>query len=601
MKIMKKQSIYALMSAIALTGAVGFSSCSSSSNDEVINNPDFYPETNSVKTQFAISLQDNVLNNKTRMAADNVQKDGYIKQFKGISGMKLLPFDGNTLNGAVVSLTPDIDATASGSTDGTTEKVKVYSNVQLQTGTDRILFYGHAQVGTEGFSDGALIMPTSYASTAGINFSPKPINDSKETITGNAGYAVCTNLLTLMTSVANSKTASPVTTWGPAGDGETRIADPAMQTMYNNFVSMQAGSSQMVKDALEDLYNELATIIAANDGRKALAEAIQTSILASNANSVSEGKLTLDSKYSGYPGNFNLPDGAAYIKWDATNKRFNDNAIDGSGTITPLAHYAYPANIQYFVDSPIKTQTSKVLDESKTWNDNLALYTGTNAGTKVEASTRSVALVNQVKYGVARFDVSVAQLNNNSYYDRNGVVVNVTNGFTLKGIIVGGQKPVDYKFEQTTGISYSMYDNVMPSNKTITPTIGTGTNYTLVLQNKENDTEGINFALELINNGADFEGKDGIVPAGGTFYLVGNLLPASATNYATADSGIKDYVFKQDYYTSATCTIGNGSLEGSGGLAEATNCLPDLTAPAMELGFSVDLTWKAGLLFDVVF
>lgn len=597
---MKKNSIYALMSAIALAGTIGFSSCSSSS-DEVITNPDFNPEENTVKTQFAISLQDNVLNNKTRMAADNVQKDGYIKQFKGISGMKLLPFDGTTMNGSVVSLSPDIEATAAGSEDVNTEKVKVYSNVILHTGTDRILFYGHAQAGTEGFSDGALIMPTSYTSTDGITFSPKPINASKTDITGSAGYAKCTNLLALMTSVANSKTASPVTTWGPPGDGETRITDPAMLTMYNNFVSMQAGSSQMIKDALEDIYNELTTIIAAEDGRKTLAEAIQASILASGANTVSAGKLTLGSNYAGYPGNINLPDGAAYIKWDATNKEFLDNAIDGSGTITPLTNYAYPANIQYFVDSSIKTQTSKVLNEEKSWAENLAAYTGEGSGTEVAASTRSVALTDQVKYGVARFDVSVAKLKEGTYYDRNGAVVNISNGFTLKGIIIGGQKPVNYKFEQTTGTPYSIYDNVMPTNKSINTSTGTDVNYTLVLQNKENETDGVKFALELINNGADFEGQDGIIPAGGTFYLVGNLLPAQATNYAGADDGIKDFVFKQDYYTVATCTIDNGTTAGAGGLANATNCLPDLTAPAMELGFSVDLTWKAGLSFNVVF
>ena len=52
---MKKLFNLALFGAIALTGAVGFSSCSSSS-DEVINNPNYDPETNTVKTEFTISL-----------------------------------------------------------------------------------------------------------------------------------------------------------------------------------------------------------------------------------------------------------------------------------------------------------------------------------------------------------------------------------------------------------------------------------------------------------------------------------------------------------------------------------------------------------------
>ena len=598
---MKKNSIYALMSAIALAGAVGFSGCSSS--DDVIDNPDYNPEDNTVKTQFAISLQNNVLN-KTRMAADNVQKDGTLAQFKGITGMCLLPFNSSsavtsssTLNGSVITLTPDIEASTSGAAN---EKVKVYSGVQIHTETNRFLFYGHAKSGEEGFEHGALVIPTSFASLSDINFAPKPINATINT--SGEPYGVCKKLLELMTSVANAKAGN--VTWGPttvAGESQTPVV--ALQSMYNKFITMQAGSSQMVKDALEDIYNELNTMATTNeDAGHDLAVAIRTAILA-NANTVSgtagSQTLTLAAAYSGYPGNLNLPDGAAYIKWNAETKKFEDNAINGTGNITPLTQYAYPANIQYFVESPIKTQTSAVLDETKTWAENLASYA--SGGTSVDASTRSVALVNQIKYGVARFDVSVAALKAGDYYDKKGVVVNVTNGFTLKGIIIGGQKPVDFKFEYKDGLSYTIYDNVMPTSKTITTSTGTGTNYTLVLQNKESDDNGINFALELVNNGADFEGKDGVIPAGGTFYLVGNLLPADATNYSGADDAIKNYVFKQDYYTIANCTIDNGTTGGVGGLANATNCLPDLTAPSMELGFSVDLTWKAGLEFDVTF
>ena len=68
---MKKNYVYALMSAIALAGAVSFSACSSS--DEIIDNPDYNPEANSVKTQFSISLPWDKNNSKTRQAGDVVQ------------------------------------------------------------------------------------------------------------------------------------------------------------------------------------------------------------------------------------------------------------------------------------------------------------------------------------------------------------------------------------------------------------------------------------------------------------------------------------------------------------------------------------------------
>lgn len=600
---MKKYSIYAFMSAIALTGAVCFSSCSSSS-DEVIPNPDYNPEDNVVKAQFAIALQDNVLNSKTRMSADNVQAGGTLAQFKGIKGMTLLPFSASSttaLNGSVITLSPDIDKSTSGTA---TEKVKVFSNVNIQTGTDRFLFYGQAKDGSAGFEHGALKIPTDFSAFSTMKFEPQPIN-ATITQTG-AEYTVCTKLLELMTSVANTKTGT--TTWGPAGTGETQTTVVALQSMYSKFISMKAGSSQMVKDALEDLYNELNTMATTDtDPGYALATAIRTSILASGANSVSgtpgSQTLSLGAVYSGYPANLNLPDGAARIKWDSTNKEFVDESLAGSGNVTALTKYAYPANIQYFVNSIIKTQTSKVLVESDDWATNIAKYA--SGGTIVDADTRSVALVEKVKYGVGRFDVSVAALNGNPYYDKAGNPVTVTDGFTLKGIIVGGQKPVNYLFEQVTteGTStYTMYDNQIPTSNLIKASTATGTNYTLVLQNKESDTNGINFALELVNNGADFEGKDGVIPAGGTFYLIGNLLPGNATNKGEVDDAIKNFVFKQDYSTTATCTIQNGSTEGGEvGLGCATNCLPDLTAPTMELGFSVDLSWKAGLQFNVNF
>ena len=52
---MKKINQLALMGAIALTGAVGFSSCSSS-DDAVVNNPNYDPIKNEVKAQFVFNV-----------------------------------------------------------------------------------------------------------------------------------------------------------------------------------------------------------------------------------------------------------------------------------------------------------------------------------------------------------------------------------------------------------------------------------------------------------------------------------------------------------------------------------------------------------------
>ena len=86
---MKKNLKYALLSAIAFVGAVSFSACSSS--DEIVDNPDYNPETNSVKTQFTISLPQNVVKT-TRQSAETVQNAQNVSSFRGFDNMVLIPY-----------------------------------------------------------------------------------------------------------------------------------------------------------------------------------------------------------------------------------------------------------------------------------------------------------------------------------------------------------------------------------------------------------------------------------------------------------------------------------------------------------------------------
>jgi hypothetical protein len=68
-------------------------------------------------------------------------------------------------------------------------------------------------------------------------------------------------------------------------------------------------------------------------------------------------------------------------------------------------------------------------------------------------------------------------------------------------------------------------------------------------------------------------------------------------------------VFKQDYTTTAEFTFGAGTADTDGdgksdtpaGFANAYTTIPDLRTPELELGFSVDLSWKPGLTFNITF
>jgi len=104
----------------------------------------------------------------------------------------------------------------------------------------------------------------------------------------------------------------------------------------------------------------------------------------------------------------------------------------------------------------------------------------------------------------------------------------------------------------------------------------------------ENGTDNVRVAVEMVNTtGKDFYGAGNqLIKAGAKFYVVAELVAAQATQ----TSG---HVFKQDYTTTANLTLKN--------LKTAYNTIPDLRTPKLELGFSVDLSWKEGHTYDVNF
>ena len=72
--------------------------------------------------------------------------------------------------------------------------------------------------------------------------------------------------------------------------------------------------------------------------------------------------------------------------------------------------------------------------------------------------------------------------------------------------------------------------------------------------------------------------------------MVGKLDPANQT-LTGVTSPTNPAVFMPDYQTTVTAKIST--------LKNAYNTIPDLRATNMQLGLSVDLTWTAGLTFEV--
>ena len=225
-------------------------------------------------------------------------------------------------------------------------------------------------------------------------------------------------------------------------------------------------------------------------------------------------------------------------------------------------------------------------------------------------------ILNPIQYAVGRLDATVKLGDATTLYDKNGeaYAVNTTDGFTVTGILIGGQKQVKYDFTtNTTADEYTIYDNITKSNGIIPAKLTTASavNYTLALETEAGAS--VYVAVELLNNGADFQGIDGVVPAGCKFYLVGKLDPTTVpTTDTTNNPNGLTQVFKQDHKTIADFTIPTGYVKtdiaaghfdpttgNTVGLGKAYNTIPDLRTPQLELGLSVDMTWQSGLSFDV--
>ena len=586
---MNKFNRFALMSAIALTGAAGFTACSS--EDELANtNPTFDGE--SVKTQFTINVP--AASKSTRLGTDIVQgQDRPV--FRGMDNINMFAFktteQGDTASVVTTSNTPEKaylgmgGITQDGLQSGTNSKV--YYDIDIPTEVNRFLFYGEATrvQGTTDKDNGRL----------NATYPTSTVNDIKfelQTIANNGNTTTEGTLLTALNNVAQAKKDSPETYWYSS-------TDEGLKSLYQAFTQLKAGSANSIREALAYLKEGLNKTgdgsfnITDNDLKNAIIAQIDAAI---DETSGSIKDLT-------YPRDINLPDGAVELKYDDTTHSFSyaTSKVDGGSSITvgssaaKISDYVYPAALYYWTDSPILVSDEvESTDYTKDWTTCLSLYGDYDSNAKkIESSTRSVALRNKIQYAVARLDLS-AWFNDNNGNVKDNVgndvdVTTTTGGMNLVGLLVGGQKNVKFNFSDVTddATEKSVYD------ASITPTaLGEETTTDVIAQTLLLETApetNVRFAIELENNtGNSFVGEDGTVPAGGRFYLIGELKYSTDSKYESMEKR----VFKQDHTTTAKVSINS--------LAHAYNTIPDLREPKLELGLSVDLEWQEGLVADVV-
>ena len=462
----------------------------------------------------------------------------------------------------------------------------------------------------------------------------------------------------------------------------------------------RAGSSFAVKRMIIDMYKII----------KAASEAVPTTAYEANAarlaslilskagqyfstetgdyNSVDIIKtyLTTASRWKGawdgnvtnlnnYPGQFHVPEGAAqlgfYKKGDARDQK------DGGGTAPqdefyyyhpnhPLVNptmtefeprkYLYPAELWYYVNSPIRTTSTDVAvadypNGVNNWKADASWTSGNWAANSAVASdTRGVAVTNSINYGVALLKSVVTTGSVTTLQDNRAALTDETtnkeisvsdSNIKLTGILVGGVNPrMNWQFTRfytanntpSAESNLSLFDGVIYDSETGDPLIkNTITNYTLVYDNYNStgasgngaqaDQNDVYISLEFKNDGDPFWGRDNLIPTGGTFYLVGKLSKPDSDQVnglasvwptdhqippvwgvngeavtATAVKGESKKiarVFMQDFTTVVTFNIGATSLQ------KAYYSVPDLRASQMSLGLSVDLQWINGLNYSV--
>ena len=336
--------------------------------------------------------------------------------------------------------------------------------------------------------------------------------------------------------------------------------------MQSIFAELKKGKSSVAKEQLSYLLTQLEAALVNESNKYNLSD------------SISAVRTVMNSFYGE---SYKLP--AAVYEFDWSKEEPNQKIEWNKDIIETDSKISYPPSLYYRTNSWPVTYSS-----SSFGNEAIAITSSMSTG---------VGLKQSVNYAVGRLDVKV-KASSSSLKDAKSKDIPLTKAggtpaFTLTGVIVGGQPAsVDFTFtNKSNEWKYMIYDNDIISGKEGITSSNTDVNtYILGLPSQKYESSVSNsgkvqIALEVRNDGVAFKGKDGIIPTGATFYLVGKLDPSSSSGTTEPKQ-----VFASDYYTTANLTIT--------GLQNAVATLPDLTTSVNDFALMVDLTWKQGISID---
>ena len=500
----------------------------------------------------------------TRQGLDVIQDEG--QEFRGLQSLTVIPFTTNG-NAVTVDDTPQILGTTGSETERVTNKNYYYwDQCKMMRGTDRVLAWGKSNpvVGKESAVQNGQLTTTLNGRMylKDITFSLKSIRETNEV------DQKAKDLADYMTAIANT------TGWSTTDDEQ-------LKSLYLNFIhadaqgsGLMAGSAAHVKAYVTELRKQL---VAMGKGTDIIAKIDDTTL-----------NGCLDNGYPSASTSLGLPDGAAALRWTngAFSVRTEATTLDN---INSLTRYTYPAELWYFVDSPIRTSDQNVAKstyQGRSWDD--LITNNYKDGTRIGGNTQSVLVEQPLQYGVARLQMTLRRITASPLKDAKDAEVHYYQAVNLPltAVIIGAQHTVGFDFkpmgEQSDLDARFIYDPIVgtPASN------GDHTVNTLVLQTY--DGEKVPVVLEFENKTDEkFTGKDGVVYPNTKFYLIGML---DATNEG---SGVYwNRVFTQDHTTQVTFEVTS--------LANAYTCMPDLLSPRLELGVQVQTKWVQSSTTTVV-
>ena len=694
---MKKNLKYAMLSAIALAGGMGFTACSTDNDVEEATsiNPTYDPVAGTVKSQFVLNIASNA---KTRSSATTVQAGG--ENFRGIDNTLLFAFKTN--GKGFVDATSAAAAAANRYDLGTVAAANSLDNdgsdshrileLAMPTGTDAMLFYGKAiKSSTDKDEEVGKVTYSIPASTAtGFSFALNNRVGENATKYEHAAQILAA-IMTKIVNVTGSYTVNTATypswtgatsltsTWKDLNPTtQDRALSPLEEILYKAFKTLttyganelRGGSAHAIHTTVKDLYS--VTIKVANatptSPYEELAQHLALQINAQINNYFTSSTTeaitgfngvdgiksamgdswnndwndVLTTELSGFPTTFNIPEGAAQLDYTASTNTFSHkhpgvSLLDKNTTTQPTA-YTFPAELMYYCNSDVRTSNKEKTSSSgypngvANWDDNTKWDSDWN-GTSVTSATRATAMTKNVNYGVAMLKTTVQIKEGVTALEDNRKALNpgeenksfapANTNFTWTGVIVGGQPAsVNWQFlPTTTSFDKLVYDNQVAGNAAGTAVpkeagSASAPNYTILFDNYTTGTSQnkVRVALQFVNNGDDFWGRDNLVRKGQTFYLVAELDPAKAgltaptwdTYYqvppldASGVSTKTTRVFIQDYMTTANFKLDADASAHTSSLQNAYVTIPDLRSSQLSFGLSVDLNWRTGLVFDEV-